>query len=104
MRGVAGEFGRRLAAFDQVGSSAQAVGEASQALQTTLNSDTLPRLAGAIDDLARVSRSLDRVLRGVEQQPQSLVFGRPLALPGPGERGYAPPPVHADPANQNQSR
>ena len=91
MRGVTAEFGRHLSALDDVGRGAQAVGTASQSLETAIVGDTLPRLAGAIDDVSRTSRNLDRVLREVEQRPQSLLFGRSPPAPGPGEPGFVPP-------------
>ncbi|SPE21350.1 Mammalian cell entry related protein [Burkholderiales bacterium] len=91
MRSVTAEFGRHLAALDEVGKGAQAVGAASRSLETAIVGDTLPRLSGAIDDFSRTSRNLDRVLRAVQEQPQSLLFGRRSPPPGPGEPGFAPP-------------
>jgi phospholipid/cholesterol/gamma-HCH transport system substrate-binding protein len=91
MRSLTAEFGRHLAALDEVGRGAQAMGTASRSLETAIVGDTLPRLSGAIDDLSRTSRSFDRVLRKVEEQPQSLLFGRSPPPPGPGEPGFAPP-------------
>jgi phospholipid/cholesterol/gamma-HCH transport system substrate-binding protein len=52
--------------------------------------ETLPRLNDLLADLARVSRSLDRLLADLSEQPASLVFGRPPAAPGPGEPGFNP--------------
>jgi len=91
LRGVTAEFGRRLVALDEVGRGAQAFGTASRTLQTAIVDDTLPRLSGAIDDLSRTSRNLDRVLQEVERRPQSLLFGRSPPAPGPGEPGFVPP-------------
>jgi phospholipid/cholesterol/gamma-HCH transport system substrate-binding protein len=91
MRSVTLEFGRHLAALDEVGRGAQAVGAASQSLETEIVGDTLPRLSGALDDFSRTSRRLDRVLQQVEDNPQSLLFGRSSGAPGPGEPGFEPP-------------
>jgi phospholipid/cholesterol/gamma-HCH transport system substrate-binding protein len=91
MRTVTSEFDRHMAALDEVGRGAKAVGEASRSLETAMVGDTLPRLSGAIDDFSRTSRDLDRVLRTLQEQPQSLVFGRRSPPPGPGEPGFAPP-------------
>lgn len=91
MRSVTAEFGRHLAALDEVGRGAHEMGAASRSVETAIVGDTLPRLSGAIDDLSRTSRSLDRVLRQVEAQPQSLLFGRGPPPPGPDEPGFAPP-------------
>jgi phospholipid/cholesterol/gamma-HCH transport system substrate-binding protein len=90
LRQTTGDLDRRLSALDDIGNGAREVGAASRALRATLVDDTLPRLTGAIDDLSRASRGLDRVLEEVEVQPQSLLLGRKLP-PGPGESGFAAP-------------
>ena len=45
----------------------------------------IPRLNDLSADLSSSSRQLNRVLQMLEDSPQSLIFGRPKALPGPGE-------------------
>ena len=54
----------------------------------TLNNETLPRIneltAHANDDARRISRLLDML----EENPQSLIFGKPEMRPGPGESGF----------------
>jgi phospholipid/cholesterol/gamma-HCH transport system substrate-binding protein len=91
LHGVTVEFGRHMGALDQVGRGAQAVGDASAAVQAALVDETLPRLTRAADDLARTSRTLDRFLAQMELRPQSLVFGSTALPPGPGESGFAAP-------------
>lgn len=49
---------------------------------------TLPRLNALLDELTGTSRQLSRVLRDLENAPQSLLFGR-AQRPGPGEPGFA---------------
>lgn len=91
LHGTTVELTRHLGAIDQVGRGAQAVGDASVALQSTLVDDTLPRLTQAADDLARTSRTLDRFVLQMQERPQILVFGAPAPAPGPGEPGFAAP-------------
>ncbi len=91
LHGTTVELTQHLGAFDQVGRGAQAVGDASAALQSTLVDDTLPRLTQATDDLARTSRTLDRFLSQIQERPQILVFGAPAPAPGPGEAGFVAP-------------
>jgi phospholipid/cholesterol/gamma-HCH transport system substrate-binding protein len=57
-----------------------------------------PRLNELSLDLSSTSRQLERVLQHLEYSPQSLVFGTPSALPGPGEAGFALPmvPAHSE--------
>jgi len=40
---------------------------------------------------ALATRRLDQLLNLLETHPQSLLFGKPSASPGPGEPGFAPP-------------
>lgn len=52
---------------------------------------TVARINDLARDLSLTSRQLNRVLRVVEQSPDSLLFGAPVAQPGPGEPGFVPP-------------
>ena len=49
---------------------------------------TLPRFNTLVGDLQSNSRQLKRILDGFEVAPQSLIFGRTPARPGPGEAGF----------------
>lgn len=51
----------------------------------------IPRLNDLSADLSSNSHQLDRVLKMLEDSPQSLIFGRPRSLPGPGEPGFVAP-------------
>ena len=52
---------------------------------------TLPRANALMSELATNSRQLSRVLDGLENNPQMLLFGRAAAVPGPGEAGFLAP-------------
>ncbi len=52
-----------------------------------------PRLNELSAELASTSHQLNRVLLMLEESPQSLIFGRQNAQPGPGEPGFAAPPI-----------
>ena len=56
-----------------------------------LTSATLPRANTLMRELATKSRQLARVLDGLENNPQMLIFGRGTATPGPGEAGFSAP-------------
>lgn len=53
--------------------------------------ETMHKLREATEGITRNSRSVDRVLMQLEEQPRSLLFGRSPPPPGPGEDGFAPP-------------
>lgn len=56
-----------------------------------LTGDTLPKANALIAELTVSVRQMRRVLETLEQEPQSLVFGRNSTAPGPGEPGFTPP-------------
>jgi phospholipid/cholesterol/gamma-HCH transport system substrate-binding protein len=78
----------RVDALDRIGRSAEDLGKTSRAMETAV-----PKLNRALDDFSRSLRTVDRVLAGIEQQPQSVLFGRRPPPPGPGENGFIPPPA-----------
>lgn len=52
-------------------------------------STTLPRAEALMQELTSNSRQLARVLKGIEDNPQMLIFGRGTGVPGPGESGFS---------------
>lgn len=51
----------------------------------------IPRINALSAELSSNSHQLGRVLEMIEESPQSLIFGRQRALPGPGESGFVAP-------------
>ncbi len=56
-----------------------------------ISTTTLPRVNALVDDLDKNSRQLGRLIESINEAPQSLIFGRGAAQPGPGEAGFVPP-------------
>jgi phospholipid/cholesterol/gamma-HCH transport system substrate-binding protein len=79
------QLATRLQAMDRVAGSAEKAGDAVASLANNVASETLPRVNALADELARTSRSLDRLATSLREQPQSLVFGRKATTLGPGE-------------------
>ncbi|MBY0475524.1 MAG: MlaD family protein [Nitrosomonas sp.] len=52
---------------------------------------TIPELRQLSHSIIRNSNNLDKVLHQLEENPQSLIFGRTPSSPGPGETGFVPP-------------
>lgn len=75
----------RLDAINSMAATAEEVGAAARTLQI----DTLPRFNNVAEDLVRKTRSLDRFVQTLSDQPQSLVFGASGPAPGPGEPGFS---------------
>lgn len=82
------ELVQRVDTLERVSKSAEQVGGAAQSLSGATVAETLPRINALLEELARNSRSLDRLLVELSEQPASLVFGRPSVAPGPGESGF----------------
>lgn len=85
------QLGAGLGALDRVAKSTEQMGGAAVSLSSAARDDTLPRLNALLEQLARNSRRLDRLLAEIERQPASFVFGRPVPAPGPGEPGFTAP-------------
>jgi len=83
------ELTQRVDALERMSKGAEQVGAAAQALSRATVDDTLPRVHALLDELARNSRQLDRLLSELNDRPSSLVFGRPAPAPGPGEPGFS---------------
>jgi phospholipid/cholesterol/gamma-HCH transport system substrate-binding protein len=84
------ELSQRVDSLERVSKSAEQVGGAAESFSGAAVSETLPRINALLEELARNSRSLDRLLSQINDQPSSLVFGRPTVAPGPGEAGFSP--------------
>ena len=84
------QLATRLEAVDRVAGSAEKAGDAVVSLANNVASETLPRVNALADELARPSRSLDRLATSLREQPQSVVFGRKATGLGPGETEPAP--------------
>lgn len=46
---------------------------------------TLPEIDALVTELRQLARSMERLSRNLEREPESLLFGRPAGPPGPGE-------------------
>lgn len=88
---VALQLAEGIGALERVAKSAEQIGGATVSLSSAAENDTLPRLNALIEQLARNSRRLDRLLAQLEEHPASFVFGRPAPAPGPGEPGFSVP-------------
>ena len=72
----------------------QQIAEGTQALSQaakSLGRSTLPRMNGAADDVSRAARSMGAAAGRFNDNPQSVIYGQGLGLPGPGEPGFVAP-------------
>ena len=85
------EYAQRADTLDRAAKGVEEVGVASQGAAASISGEITPRVNTLLEELARNSRNLDRLLSELNEQPAGLVFGRPSGRPGPGEAGYAEP-------------
>ncbi len=82
---------RIAASSERIGASIEQAARAGETLASKASTETLPRVHLLLDDLARNSRSLERLIADLSANPASVVFGRAAKQPGPGEPGFIPP-------------
>lgn len=77
--------------LDQLERAADTLASAGQTLRLT----TLPSVNQAVQETTRTVGQLGELSQTLSDSPQSLILGKPVLLPGPGEPGFAPPPAAA---------
>lgn len=78
---------QRVSIIDHMAESAERLGKMSETIGSELSETTLPKFERTLDNANRVTDKLE----GLLDQPQSLIFGKPEAAPGPGESGFVQP-------------
>lgn len=73
--------------LDRLAEGAETLSHAAE----TFGAATLPRVNRVTEDTARAMRRLSRTVNGINDNPQSLIFGNGNPQPGPGEEGFAAP-------------
>ncbi|MGV7235343.1 MAG: MlaD family protein [Nitrosomonadaceae bacterium] len=74
---------------EKIGQQGGMIDDISQSAEEL--ADTIPKVQEAIDGIIHDTRSVDRVLLQLEEQPRSLIFGKTPPPPGPGENGFISP-------------
>lgn len=81
---LAAKLEAAAAAADRVGAAADDAGASVRAVRD----ESVPRMNALLDQLSRETRALDRLINALNEHPQSVVFGAPPRMPGPGEPGF----------------
>lgn len=85
-RQILGDVGQVLQKINQQGGLADRVTRGSLEM-----AETLASLRETSSAITQSTQTLNQLLHALETQPQSLIFGKPPAQPGPGEAGFLPP-------------
>ncbi|WP_224082598.1 MlaD family protein [Cupriavidus laharis] len=83
--------GTVLRTVDTVGRDLQGAAESIQSAAGTLSQETLPQINGLARDARQTARTFDRAAGQFSDSPNSLLFGSPTPVPGPGEPGFRAP-------------
>ncbi|MEC5163479.1 phospholipid/cholesterol/gamma-HCH transport system substrate-binding protein [Janthinobacterium sp. CG_23.3] len=88
-------LGNRLQApggtLDQITGTVDRVGLSVEAITASIELDTLPHVIDLSDEARSSMRVLKRTMEGLNERPQSILFGAPEVPPGPGEAGFTAP-------------
>lgn len=88
------ELSRKLDVVDRAARSAEQVGQGTEQIARSvaaIESQTVPRLNLLIDDADRGTRTIERVVERLGDEPTSVLFGAQAGRPGPGEPGFVAP-------------
>ena len=94
VRKAADDYGRLALRLQQPGGMLDQLQQGVGALSATgqaVQQGSLPRLNQTLEDTGRTARQLGRAASTLDENPQALIYGAPLALPGPGEPGFVVP-------------
>lgn len=61
-------------------------------LTNTLSNETLPQLHTLSQNMNKSITNFDHLVNALDDNPQSIIFGKPALLPGPGEDGFLSKP------------
>lgn len=93
-RSAAAEIGKTAKRLNEKDGPIDRLAEGTAALShaaDSFNAATLPRINRVTEDTSRAVRQLSRTVNGINDNPQSLIFGSGATSPGPGEEGFKPP-------------
>ncbi|RYF41497.1 MAG: MCE family protein [Comamonadaceae bacterium] len=93
-KAAVGEIGKTARRLNEKDGPIDRLAEGTQALSQaadSFNAATLPRINRVTEDASRAARQLSRTVGGINDNPQSLIFGTGAVNPGPGEEGFKPP-------------
>lgn len=94
VRKTAEDYARLALRLQQPGGTLDQLQQGVAALASTgqsMQQSSLPRLNRTLDDAGRSVRQMGRAAATLDDNPQALIYGPALTLPGPGEPGFVVP-------------
>lgn len=81
-----------ITAIGEAARSVKGAGQSGDRLIQRLQEDVLPRIDTLTRRLNQSITEVNQLARQLKSQPQSIIFGPSQRPPGPGEKGFEPPP------------
>lgn len=79
-----------------IGGAAESVekfGKSADTAARGIDEELMPRIEALVKHMNQTVNRIDQLSRELKNQPQSVIFGAPPSQPGPGEKGFTPPPA-----------
>ncbi len=83
--------------IDRVVGTIDRVGVSVEAVAGDIELETLPHVIQLTDEMRSSMRVLRNTMNGLNERPQSILFGAPGVPPGPGEAGFVAPTQQGSP-------
>ena len=77
--------------LERIGGTVDRVGLSVEAIASSIELEALPHVVELADETRSSMRVLKRTMEGLNERPQSILFGAPDVPPGPGEAGFVAP-------------
>ncbi|MDC8758156.1 MlaD family protein [Janthinobacterium fluminis] len=94
-------LGKRLQApggsIDKLDGAVERIGLSVEAVSGGIELEALPHVIELTDETRSSMRVLKRTMEGLNERPQSILFGAPDTPPGPGEAGFVAPTKQGQP-------
>jgi phospholipid/cholesterol/gamma-HCH transport system substrate-binding protein len=68
------------------------IANSTNQLTNTLENETLPQLHTLTQNMNQSVIHFNLLIDDVQDNPQSIIFGKPVLPPGPGEEEFTPKP------------
>lgn len=78
----------RAGVLDRLGAAAQQIEATVRGFDTAVIGNAPTQSRPVLDEVAGASRALEHAAADLRERPQSLLFGRDVPAPGPGESGF----------------
>ena len=77
--------------LERLNGTVDRLGGAVEGVASSVELEVLPHVVDLSDETRSSMRAIKRTMEGLNERPQSILFGAPQVPPGPGEAGFVAP-------------